>query len=518
MANTHALNSLSQHVCEQFLSSELFKQVQLSGIFDDSKTFADASLKTDWQTIEQAFERQSKQQGFRLRAFIDEHFVLPKAAPAHDPDLCNRVSGDLREYINALWPLLERSPDVHEADSLLPLQQPYMVPGGRFREIYYWDSYFTALGLIESGRTDMLKSMILNFITLQDQVGCIPNGNRHYYRSRSQPPVLALMIELLLEQSEQDSSFIQLCVEGLEKEYQFWMQGTEALSADKPSFKRVVRLAEGIVLNRYWDDRDAPRPESFKEDLESAQGLPEEQKREFYRNIRAACESGWDFSTRWLADKNDLKSILTTHVIPVDLNCLLLNVELQLAKLHQRLGQNAPAKKYESLAQSRKHAIQRYMWSDAQGWYCDFDWRRNTQTEVISLAGIVPLFVGIADQQQAQHLASRLMNDFLSAGGLVTSLHPSQQQWDTPNGWAPLHWFAVKGLLSAGFKRQARVIMQLWNATVENHFESHGHLMEKYNVVEPDIQATGGEYEVQHGFGWTNGVTLAFYRLLENEF
>ena len=502
-------------ISEPFLSSELFRQVQMSGMFEDSKTFADAKLKTDWPSISQGFDNQSNKPDFDLNAFVEQHFTLPEPTPAHDPDLYHKVGGDLRRYIDALWPLLEREPDKPAEDSLIPLKEPYVVPGGRFREIYYWDSYFTGLGLLESGRPELLKSMISNFIQLQEEVGCIPNGNRHYYRTRSQPPVLALMIELFCGFETQDEKFLTQCVAGLTKEYQFWMQGADKVSPNQPAYKRVIALADGSVLNRFWDDSDSPRPESYKEDLDSAEGFTDKQKSLFFRNIRAACESGWDFSARWLQDKNDLSSIRTTEILPVDLNCLMYKLELQLGTLHQQLGNQEQARLYRFKALMRKNAIQRYMWDENKQWFCDYDWQNHCRTDVMSLAGVVPLFVGVVEPHQTEQVASCLMNDFLTTGGLVTTLSESAQQWDTPNGWAPLHWFAVKGLLNCGFERQAKVIMQLWVTTVEQHFESHGHLMEKYNVLNPDVQATGGEYEVQHGFGWTNGVTLAFYKLLE---
>ena len=498
-----------------FLHSELFRQVQVKRLFDDGKTFADAELKSEWREIEQDYNRQSQQESFDLLAFVHQHFVIPQSFDKQENEAAEQAEGSVRVYIEKLWSVLAREPDAARSCSLLPLSHPYIVPGGRFREIYYWDSYFTGLGLVESGRVELLQSMISNFIELQDVVGCIPNGNRSYYDSRSQPPVLALMVELLLSHKSTDAELLQFCIDGLEKEYDFWMRGEETLSDDKSAVNRVVRMTDGSVLNRYWDDRQEPRPESFREDIEAAAGLNVDEKGAFFRNVRAACESGWDFSSRWLANPGFLASIQTTSIIPVDLNCLLYNLEMKLANLLVQTGQPDKASEYQQKATLREQAIQRYLWDEQQGWYYDYHIGSDRRTEVNSLAGVLPMFVNIATGPQGTRMCQKLVDHFLKQGGLVTTLTESPQQWDSPNGWAPLHWFAVQGLMKYGYEKQARVIMQLWIATVEQHFEDHGYLMEKYNVESTNVTATGGEYVVQHGFGWTNGVTLAFYHLLE---
>jgi alpha,alpha-trehalase len=511
------INSAKQTLQESldFFESRLFHDVQLARIFTDSKTFADAYPKKYWSEIYADYQNTHSSKEFDLSAFVHQHFVIPETILlSNDTDKTS-----VKSYIGSLWPKLEKPADRLELCSLLPLSHPYVVPGGRFREIYYWDSYFTALGLNESGRQDLVQSMILNFIDLQDTLGCIPNGNRSYYNSRSQPPVLGLMVEMSLQnigtdQADTRSLYLKHCVQGLDKEYQFWMQGKEQLTADNTAIKRVVKMPNGVCLNRYWDNSAKPRPESYREDIEAAANISAAKQPDFYRNIRAACESGWDFSSRWLANLDDLSSIQTTHIVPIDLNCLLYKLEVLLSQFYAELLETDLSLKFAEYAQIRSDAINQYMWDQQSCFYYDFDFIAGQKTSIQSLAACLPLFSQIASKQQAEHIAHKLESSFLMEGGLVTTLNNSAQQWDAPNGWAPLHWFAVVGLTNYGFDSLSVNIMNRWMTTVEQQFNADNNIMEKYNVQHNQHVAKGGEYEVQHGFGWSNGVALAFYKLL----
>ena len=510
-------NTLQFTKSSEFYASDLFVQVQLSGLFDDSKTFADATPVHSLEHIFAAYKKQKNSPEFSLKQFVYEHFSLPTPMELHNDTHSNSVL----EHIAFLWPKLEKQPDRPTTCSLLPLAREYVVPGGRFREIYYWDSYFTSLGLIHSGRKNLVWSMVQNFLDLQDTVGCIPNGNRSYYQSRSQPPVLSLMIELLLgddpePQNEIEHARLKQCIQGLEREYRFWMAGEQLLTSESPEHKRVVLMQDGAILNRYWDDVAEPRPESYREDIEVASAIPEVKRPQFYRDIRAACESGWDFSTRWLAEPGSFGSIRTTEILPVDLNCLLYKLETVLSRYTDVLGYEHKRDDYAGRAARRKQAINDRFWSEPEGFYLDFHIGGQCHCDTKSLAAVLPLFVGIASTKQSANVAEALEHEFLKPGGLITTLQASEQQWDCPNGWAPLQWFAVKGLQNYQYGALSIRIMENWVNAVEVHFSQHRHLMEKYNVEESTRMAQGGEYEVQHGFGWTNGVTQAFYKALED--
>jgi alpha,alpha-trehalase len=234
--------------------------------------------------------------------------------------------------------VLTRARDTaHANSSLIPLPNPYVVPGGRFREVYYWDSYFTMVGLVESGRRDLVRSMLDNFAHLIRTVGHIPNGNRTYYLSRSQPPYFAAMVGLYARAADSVQALRYL--DALEAEHTFWMTGATGLRPGE-AFRRVVRLPSGAVLNRYWDDRPEPRPEAYKPDFEIARSVRDADRERFYRNTKATAESGWDFSSRWMRDSSDLRTLETIDLVPVDLNSLLYHAERTIQAL--RAFRNAP--------------------------------------------------------------------------------------------------------------------------------------------------------------------------------
>jgi alpha,alpha-trehalase len=509
MMNNELLNKQAQESLH-FFESELFKDVQMSGLFNDSKTFTDAIPKTSFTEILQSYNIEKKHTStFNLKDFIERYFDIIE----HQEIRIENAKTSIDEHIESLWKVLKKNADTSTNDSLLPLKNPYIVPGGRFREIYYWDSYFTALGLVESGNVALAESMLSNFLDLQSSYGCIPNGNRSYYLSRSQPPILGLLVELLLPFQRDKEQFITTHIIAIEAEYKFWMKGKELDSDEGGESGRVIKMSDGSFLNRYWDDNASPRPESYREDIELLNESKPDDAESFYRNIRAACESGWDFSVRWLSDDYSLSSIRTTRILPVDLNCLMYKQEKLLAQYYEILGNETSRVVYAKYAATRKSAIQRYMWSEYDGFYMDYDLDKKSNCSVKSLAGVLPLFVELADANQAEQINAVIEDEFLQQGGLVTTVIESGQQWDSPNGWAPLHWFTVQGLLKYHHKCLAVTIQQRWLNTVEMYFQQTGKIMEKYNVCQQSNKAGGGEYDVQEGFGWTNGVHVAFSAL-----
>jgi len=486
----------------------LFSDVQLAGIFPDSKEFVDARPKSEAHVIEARYDSARRTPGFVLRAFVDQNFVLPQ--PAGD-GYHTVASQTMAEHIKALWPVLTRSADSADArSSLIPLPNPYIVPGGRFREVYYWDSYFTMLGLVQSGRTDLVKNMLDNFAHLIRTVGHIPNGNRTYYLTRSQPPYFAAMVGLYARATDTTRALEYL--DALEKEYAFWMDGGDQL---KPGqfYRRAVRMPEGVVLNRYWDDSDEPRPESYRPDVEIGQTLPESLRAGFYRNVRATAESGWDFSSRWMRDPKDLRTLETVDLLPVDLNTLLFNEERMIADLRgfrHGPGDDAVARRFNGLAEQRREAIRYMMYEPSLGFF--YDVRFRTGERVVdrpSLAAAVPLYFGIATPEQGVRTAVRLEMWFLKPGGFVTTNINSGQQWDGPNGWPPLEWLAIDGVRRYRRDDLADKAASRWLALLQHTYRETGRMMEKYDVVNTTRKAGGGEYPTQDGFGWTNGVALA---------
>ncbi|OIN60202.1 alpha,alpha-trehalase TreF [Arsenicibacter rosenii] len=484
----------------------LFDAVQMRRIFPDSKTFADSLPLQDPAVIYAAYLQEKDLPGFCLEAFVQAHFALP-----HTPQTTWHSDATIptEQHIDNLWNVLTRPADQTEATgSLLPLPYPYVVPGGRFREIYYWDSYFTMLGLLQSGKHMLIESMIANFGNLIDRYGFIPNGNRSYYLSRSQPPFFSLMVRLLSQWVP--DAFLRYHHQ-LEREYAFWMNGNHRLTAAAPAYRRVVRMPDGSLLNRYYDDSPTPRPESYPEDIElahTAGQLPET----IYRHIRAAAESGWDFSSRWFTDGQSMATIATTDILPVDLNCLLWHLEQALSEASQQAGDLTKSGWYQEKAASRRTAILAWCWDEQQQFFMDVNLATGQPTPVLSLAGVFPLFFGLASADQAGLVHQHILQNFLHPGGVVTTLAATGQQWDAPNGWAPLQWLTVQALSRYGFRHTARTIQRRWLAVNDRVFRETGKMMEKYNVVDEGVHAGGGEYPTQDGFGWSNSIYLDFLR------
>jgi len=474
-------------------AGELFHKVQLQRVFEDGKTFPDCTPLLPLPEIIRRYEASKEKPGFNLCHFVHRYFQPP---PECQHSFKSRHGGSVSRHIEDLWEVLSRSPQAEDT-SLIPLKYPYVVPGGRFREVYYWDSYFTMLGLATSGRFDLVESMINNFAYLIDTIGHIPNANRAYYLGRSQPPFFSLMLEIL-SRDKGEGVFRQYLPQ-LEKEYRFWMKRDDI--SGEAAQKRTVRLPDGELLNRYWDEEDSPRPESYREDVELSAQSPQNPAR-LFRNLRAAAESGWDFSSRWLKDPHRLETIHTTDILPVDLNALLYHLEQTLA----RATSSGEAQEFTRRAESRKDALQKYFWKD--GFYFDYNFVAEEHTPSYHLGACFPLYFTIATAHQARQVADILEKQFLQAGGLITTLESSGQQWDAPNGWAPLQWIAYKGLLNYGLDDLAAGIRKRWVHTNLSLFKECGKLTEKYNVMN-NVTACGGEYPNQDGFGWTNGVLLA---------
>jgi alpha,alpha-trehalase len=485
----------------EVLFRDLFAAVETAGLYPDSKTFADAVPEAAPERILAEYHAAHPQSPALLRSFVAAHFELPPQPAAAG---ARPAPTSITAHIDALWTQLTRdTPTAPAWSSLLPLPKPYVVPGGRFREIYYWDSYFTMLGLEESGRHDLTSDMVRDFAHLIDRYGHVPNGTRTYYLSRSQPPFFFEMVGLLGKQIPAQAYLRYL--PQLRREYSFWMQGASGLKPGA-AHRRVVAMPDGAILNRYWDDRDTPRDESYREDTElvRASGRP---AAEVYRDIRAAAESGWDFSSRWFADRRTRSTIDTTEIIPVDLNSLLYGLEEAIRAGCERDADRACASEFRRRAARRRAAIDRYLWDASAGAYLDYDWSRGERLEHVTAATLYPLFVGCASEAQATAVAATSGRTLLKAGGLVTTAARTGEQWDAPNGWAPLQWIGVSGLRRYGQSALAESIACRWMLNVRRVYQQSGKLVEKYDVIDIGRAGGGGEYPTQDGFGWTNGVT-----------
>ena len=482
------------------LYPELFVAVQSSQLFEDSKTFVDLEPQASADSINRDYARSSSDPDFDIKAFVERYFKLEAV-----PSVVAQPGSTATEHVAQLWPALTRQPDsLGPHSSRINLPHPYVVPGGRFNEIYYWDSYFTQLGLIVDGQQALVDSMVANFAALIDNVGFIPNGNRSYFTTRSQPPFFALMLDLI----DEDSA--RRYLPQLRAEYAFWMDGSQQLGAGEAQ-RRVAAFPEGL-LNRYWDDAATPRPESYIEDVELAE-TSERDTAELYRDLRAGAESGWDFSSRWFAGEG-LASIRTTQILPVDLNALLYLLESKLALMEV---DSKEKKHYQAAATARADLIRSQFFSDSLGYFTDLNRQDLSQREQLSMATLFPHFARIATPEQAQSVATCVEARLLRSGGWVTTECVSGQQWDAPNGWAPLQWIAFVGLKNYGFDALAEQAARAWLSVNDRIFSSYGKMIEKYDVETPGKLAGGGEYAVQDGFGWSNGVYQALRQQLAKQ-
>jgi alpha,alpha-trehalase len=479
---------------------ELFAAVESAAIFPDSKVFPDAVPEQAPVRILADYRAAPPDSAAALKEFVDAHFELPAAAPM---PTASPQHTDVVAHIDALWGTLTRSsPKVPAWSSLLPLPRPYVVPGGRFRELYYWDSYFSMLGLQQSGRGDLQQDLVDDFAYLIDTYGHIPNGTRSYYLSRSQPPFFFEMVALL--SADDPAAAYARYLPQLRREYAYWMQGEQQLARCRAR-RHVVALADGTLVNRYWDELDRPRDESYREDtqLAHASGRPPAR---LYRELRAAAESGWDFSSRWFADARSRASVHTTEIVPVDLNSLLFGLESAIRAGCERQSDARCAREFTRRAAARHAAIDRLLWDGTAGTYFDYDLAHAERIRRVSAASLYPLFVGVASAAQAHAVAQSVKQSLLQPGGLASTALTTGEQWDAPNGWAPLQWIAVAGLRANGEADLAAVIACRWISVVNDVYAHTGKLLEKYDVVTLGRPGGGGEYPTQDGFGWTNGV------------
>lgn len=483
---------------------DLFVAVQTQRVFADSKTFVDCAPRRHPDEILDAYHAQRAAPEFDLASFVHDHFEVQRPPDSHyvsDP------GQSLVQHIDGLWDVLTRDPAAHPVhSSLLPLPLPYVVPGGRFGEICYWDSYFTMIGLAESGRRDLLRSTLDNVASLIDRYGHVPNGNRSYYLSRSQPPVFALMVALAARRGIADP---QSYLPRLVREHAFWMQGAHALRAGESALQ-CVRMPDGALLNRYRDVLDVPRDEAYAEDLATAAAQVARPAAEVYRELRSAAASGWDFSSRWCDEGGGLPSIRTTTIVPVDLNAFLFALESLVARLCAAAGEGENAGAFARRARARRAAMQRWLWDEPAGAFLDYDLLRDRRRSALTGASAAPLYVGLATPRQARRSADAFAERLLLEGGIASTRTHTGEQWDSPNGWAPLHWMAVAGCRRYGLDALAGEIRRRWLATVGSLYQREAKLVEKYALVhapEGAVGGCGGEYPLQDGFGWTNGVT-----------
>jgi len=539
MANGSLMTGSIARAAAIYCKGPLLEAVQTLRIFPDSKSFVDMPMKDDPEKIEAEFSNMSReemQDPAKLREFVDQWFRPPgddfdrwsppdfKAEPPLLMQIRNPEMRDWSLAINRLWPTLGiiHKQEVHEfphRHSALPRKHGMVVPGGRFREMYYWDTYWVVRGLIVCDMVETARGIVLDLVNMVGEIGFVPNGGRIYYLDRSQPPLLTAMVKEIYNVTK-DAARLATVLPVLEKEYSFWMNPKSGRRVELP---RLGGSRERQYLNIYRSMRDTPRPESYVEDADTfkeAQALGRAPA-DVYRALSSGAESGWDFSTRWLEDGTarvdvgtaNLATIDTCRVIPVDLNAILYDVEMTLAYFHREVegGENTAAQKYEAAAKQRQRTMDAWLW--AGDTFRDYRLDVGGHSSVVAVSDYAaPLWAGLTGPKGSEVLVNSLKRSGLLAlcgASTTTSDSGGRTQWDAPNAWSPMNSMLIDGLDRLdGTKALADCLCETW---LRNNFitwQRTGFMHEKYDCFQPGRFGAGGEYEPQVGFGWTNGTAL----------
>ena len=386
----------------------------------------------------------------------------------------------------------------HDRDTLLGLPKPFSTPGisGSFQELYYWDTYFINVGLLASGRTEQAANNIENMFWLIDRFGWMPNGNRTFYLNRSQPPLLSQMVRELFQQTQDRAWLRDRAYPALQKEYRFWHthrtagNGLSRYAGEKTDDTTIFDLGKALC------ERFGIAPPQNEEKLCS-----------YGYAMQAVAESGWDCTSRFGTEAH-----LYT---PVDLNALLYLTESNMEWFAGVLGRTEESEQWHTRKEARKEAMDRLLWDEGRGYYCDCRFPDGHRSQLLSVASFYPLFAGMCDRERAERVIATLPKLEMPYG--IACCEKTDDllglQWDYPNGWACLQYLAAAALYRYGHERDARRIAEKYIGLVDRVFRKSGQLWEKYNVRTGEISGAK-EYKTPPMMGWTAGVYVAFQKFL----
>ncbi|XP_019696678.1 trehalase isoform X2 [Harpegnathos saltator] len=524
------------HPCssEVYCYGELLHTVQMAAVYKDSKYFVDMKMKRPPNETLASFRAfinsvAHPPKKHQVEKFLNDTFE-PAGAEFEDwdpadwtasPAFLRRIEdNDLRKFaaeLNDIWKMLGRKmkEDVRineELYSIIYVPNPVIVPGGRFREFYYWDSYWIIKGLLLSEMRTTVKGMLDNFVSIVDKLGFIPNGGRVYYKMRSHPPLLIPMVDEYLKSTD-DHAWLRENLWLLEKEFDFWMTNRTVT---------VERDGVNYTLARYYEESSGPRPESYKEDYLTGQSFrTTEEKDNYYAELKTAAESGWDFSSRWFVyegtNKGNLTNLKTRSIIPVDLNVIIYRNARLLAKYNRQTGNETKGAYYDDVAEKWKEAVRIVLWHEEVGAWLDYDIMNDIKRDYFYPTNILPLWTDCYDTSKKADYVSKVLKYLeknqimLNQGGIPTTLEHSGEQWDYPNAWPPLQYFFIMSLNNTGDAWAQRLAYEISEKWVRSNYKAYNethNMYEKYDATVSGGHGTGGEYEVQLGFGWSNGVVM----------
>jgi alpha,alpha-trehalase len=506
-------------------------------------------IESDWDVLTRSMTRCDS----IVDPKLPEHSVLYLPQDFPEPDSVKKLETECKVQVERLPAVIHHPGEIEMSKihphGLLFLPNSYVVPGGRFNEMYGWDSYFILLGLLKDDRIDLARGMIDNFLFEIEHYGTVLNANRTYYLTRSQPPFLTSMI-VALDQAEKHSGH---------EDKQWLARAYEIAAQDYQNWIHDPHLAGSTGLSRYYDFGSGPAPESVQDETgvhrkvaayfasrpDLSQRYLVEQNgsapppaagtgapytveacdaptsvergscdaggvvtlsNDYYTGDRSMRESGFDISFRF-----GPYGAATHHYAPVCLNSLLYKTEKDLEAISRELGNSANADRWKLRAERRKGLINQYLWDAGRGLFFDYDLQSGTRSTYEYVTTFYPLWAGLATPEQAKAVDQNL-RIFERAGGLVTSTKETGGQWDSPYGWAPLELLGVEGLRNYGFKEDADRVSYKFVGTVAENFQREGTIREKYDVATQSSEAhvTAGYKMNVVGFGWTNAVFLQF--------
>ncbi|CAH2099262.1 unnamed protein product [Euphydryas editha] len=518
-----------------YCHGRLLDTVQMAGLYNDSKTFVDMKIKLSPNITMEHFNQMMDRTGSRptkadIQEFVNQNFD-PEGSEFEEwiptdwkdnPAFLQRIKDphfhQWASDLNKLWLQLGRKmkrevKENQELYSIIYVDNPVIVPGGRFREFYYWDSYWIIKGLLLSEMRNTAKGMVVNLLSIVDRYGFIPNGGRVYYLQRSQPPLLIPMVKLIMDELG-DLDFLRQHIGTMDREYDYWMKNhTVDVEYDEQKY----------TMFRYSDQSQGPRPESYKEDIDCAKHFDTFEKREeMYAELKAAAESGWDFSSRWFilngTNKGNLTNLKTRSIIPVDLNAIMSwNAQL-MTEFHEKLLNFEKAQYYREVHARIMEAIEKVLWHEDVGAWLDFSLESGRRRDYFYPSNLSPLWTGSYDKARSEYYVSRVINYLDKVklenfeGGIPTTFEHSGEQWDYPNAWPPLQDIVVSGLARTGSPPAARAAAALAATWVRSNYDvwrRRTAMLEKYDATVFGGFGGGGEYVVQTGFGWSNGVIMS---------
>lgn len=529
-----ALNRPPPCPSDIYCHGELLHTIQMASIYPDSKTFVDMKMKQPPNETLALFRELMNRTNQSpspadIGRFVGETFdpagsEFEEWDPADwrsSPSFLKKIADpELRKFasdLNDIWKMLGRKmkDDVRINEdhySIIYVPNPVIVPGGRFREFYYWDSYWIIKGLLLSEMYATVKGMLNNFVSIVDKIGFIPNGGRVYYTMRSHPPLLIPMVHEYLKTTK-DYGWLKENLWLLEKEFDFWMTNRTV---------DVEKDGRNYTLARYYEESSGPRPESYREDYMTSQSFrTDEEKDHYYSELKTAAESGWDFSSRWFildgTNKGNLTNLKARYIIPVDLNSIIYRNARLLSEYNLKMGNATKAEEYAKRAEKWKEAVTAVLWHDEVGAWLDYDILNDVKRDYFYPTNILPLWTYCYDPSKREEYVSKVLKYLeksqvmLNLGGIPTTLEHSGEQWDYPNAWPPLQYFVIMSLNHTDdpwAQRLAYEISQRWVRSNFKAFNETHAMYEKYDAVVSGGHGGGGEYEVQLGFGWSNGLIM----------